>query len=230
MVKNDKIDALIMLSGNVLIQNNIEFYKSIDTSNTSRPKSLDRRVYRNINKENRKKEFGTFYKYAKRFVAAIIIVCTLSFAIVMAVEPLREALWSVIVEFFDDYMTITYVTQTQPPTAIEDIKNINPRRKDWEKQVVMQSETMYCVVYIENGAKVLSFSQMVFDKNESWLDNENNIVEDAKVGKNRALLAFRTEQQLYSLSWSDGVYSYTLDAYSAEISKEELIAIAKTIN
>ena len=54
MNKNDKIDALILLSGNALVRKNLELFKNTDTSDVVRPKSLDRKVQRSINKENRR--------------------------------------------------------------------------------------------------------------------------------------------------------------------------------
>ena len=165
MIKNDKIDALILLSGYILIQKNTDFYKNTDTSNTLRPKSLDRRVQRNINKEHRKNEFGPFYNYVKRFAVAILIVCTLSIAVVIAVEPLREAVWNVIVEFFDDYMAVDFAPDDQtpsaeahPPTMIEEIREIDPGNADLKKQVILGSDSMYCVNYTDDESIVFSFS------------------------------------------------------------------------
>ena len=229
MVKNDKLDALIMLSGDVLIKKNAELYKSTDTSTVERPKSLDRRVRRNINKENRKQEYGALYKYGLRFVAAVLGVCTVSFAAVMSVEALRTALWNAIVKFFDDYISITYVTEKQSPKTLEEIKDIDIGDRDWEKQVMLDSNSMYAVIYKENGTRVLTYTQVLITQNGEWFDNENTVVENVKVAEHSALLMFRVNHQTYSLSWCDGVYEYALDAHSSEISKEELIAIAETI-
>lgn len=229
MVKNDKIDALIMLSGDVLVQKNIDFYKSVDTSNTVRPKSLDRRVQSNINKENRKQIFSGVNIFARRIAVAILILCTLSFAVVMAVEPLREALWSVIVDFFDDYMTVTYVAETEYPYTIEETKEINLDKEDWEKQVVLSSDRIYYVNYSVDGILILSYSQEILGENEPWIDNQNSIVKDVKVGNYPATIIFRVNQQTYSICWNDGNYSYILDSHSPDISGEELIFIAEKV-
>ena len=243
MVKNNKLDALILLSGDVLIRKNVDFYKSVDTSSTVKPKSLDRRVHRNIKRESRKNEFGDFYILARRFVAAILVVCAFSFAVVLAVEPLREAVWSAIVEFFEDYISIDFsseaqfpteqvqlpATEAQPPTVIEEIREIKPGNTDWQKQVVLSSMSMYYVTYSDNETIILSFSQNLIDATENWIDNENSFVKYVKVGEYLATLIFRVNQQAYTLCWSDGEYSYILDTYSPETSEEELISIAQTL-
>ncbi|MBQ9939994.1 MAG: hypothetical protein IJO74_00430 [Clostridia bacterium] len=56
MIKNDKLDALIMLSGDVLVTKNTEQFKEVNTSEVQCPKSLDRKVRKTINRENRKKQ------------------------------------------------------------------------------------------------------------------------------------------------------------------------------
>lgn len=229
MVKNDKLDALIILSGSILIEKNVGLYKNTNISIIERPRSLDRRVQRNINKEKRKQEFGTFYKYGRRFVAALLIVCTLSFAVVMSVDAAREAVWNAIVEFFDDYLSISYKTETQLPNTIEEVKNVYPENKELEKQVVLESDTIRSVVYRKNGTKVISYIQELLNEKDIWFDNENTIVENVKIGEITAVLMFRVDQQTYSLNWSDGIYAYSLESHSSDISKEELITMAETM-
>lgn len=229
MVKNDKLDALIMLSGEGLIEKNVSLYKNTDTSTMERPKSLDRRVQRNINKEKSKQEFGPFYKQGRRFVAALLIVCTLSFAAVMSVDAAREAVWNAIIEFFDEYLSISFFTETKPPNTIEETKKLFYEREAWEKQVVLDSKSMRSIVYRKNGIKVVTYSQGLLGEYETWFDNENTDVENIEICGISALLMFRVDQQTYALSWSDGVYEYSLETHTPEVSKEELILMAETI-
>ena len=127
MIKNDKIDALIILSGNALVVKNLELFKNTDTSDVVRPKSLDRRVQRNINKEHRRKEYGSFYVFAKRCAAAVLIVCTVSFAIAMSIPPVRAAFFNAIVKFFEEYLTIAYISEGTAQTLkwLEEIESNN---------------------------------------------------------------------------------------------------------
>ena len=99
MLKNDKLDALIIMSGDVLIKKNYELYQNTDVSGVIKPKSLDRRVMRNINRENRKKEYGNLYKYLRRCAVLILVVCTVSFAVMMSVEAVRRDVYKRQVSF-----------------------------------------------------------------------------------------------------------------------------------
>ena len=70
MLKNDKLDALILLSGSVLLSKNVELYQNGSLSLVKRPRSLDTKVQRSINRERRSREFGTFFQYGRRIAAA----------------------------------------------------------------------------------------------------------------------------------------------------------------
>ncbi len=228
MVKNDKLDALILLSGNVLIEKNADLYRNTGISLIKRPRSLDKKVYKSINKERRRQEFGAFYKYGRRAAAALFVACSLSFAAVMSVKAVRTTLWNSIVEFFEEYLSVSYVTETQPPRTIEEIKEPFYEGETWEKQVILDTVSMYSVVYRENGIKILTYSQEILGE-EMWFDNENTELENIEIGGKPAMLMFRKNQQTYSLSWSDGMYAYSLEAHSPEITKEELLALAETV-
>lgn len=229
MLKNDKLDALIIMSGDVLIKKNYELYQNTDVSGVIKPKSLDRRVMRNINRENRKKEYGNLYKYLRRCAVLILVVCTVSFAVMMSVEAVRSAVWNAIIEFFDDYLSISYVMDSEVPDKIEQKSEPEIGRPEWEKQVVADNNGMYVVVYRENGEKIITYMQRVIDENNTWFDNENTEIQNIKIGEMSAVLMFRTDMQTYSLSWSDGRYEYSLESHSSEITKEDLISFAKTL-
>ena len=229
MLKNDKLDALIIMSGDVLIKKNYEMYQNTDVSGVIKPKSLDRRVMRNINRENRKKEYGNLYKYLRRCAVLILVVCTVSFAVMMSVEAVRSAVWNAIIEFFDDYLSISYVMDSEVPDKIEQKSEPEIGRPEWEKQVVADNNSMYVVVYRENGEKIITYMQRVIDENNTWFDNENTEIQNIKIGEMSAVLMFRTDMQTYSLSWSDGRYEYSLESHSSEITKEDLISFAKTL-
>lgn len=227
MLKNDKLDALILLSGSVLISKNADLYKNAAIPLVKRPRSLDAKVQRSINKE-RRRTFGTFFQYGRRIAAAVLIACSLSFAAVMSVEAVRTTLWNTIVRFFEDCLSVSYVTETQPPKQLEDIKEPSFSDKGWEKQVVLETVSMRSVIYRKNGTKILTYTQEILD-GEAWFDNEDTEIEPITIGDRPAMLMFRNNQKTYSLSWSDGAYAYTLDAHVPELTKEDLIHMAETI-
>lgn len=228
MIRKDRLDVLILLSGDTLVRENVELFRNTDTSATPCPRSLDRRIKRLIDREERAREYGSVLHTAKQCAAVFFAVCTLSLALLLSIDEVRAAVWDFIVEFYDDYLAVTFESKAEIPKVLE-VKEIDTGREDWEKEVELNTRDAYSAAYYENGKLVLSYLQMVVSDNEQWIDNENSVTEEVEVGNNSALLIFRVNRQTYSLSWSDGTYFYLLESDSPEISKEEMLSIAKTV-
>ena len=72
-MKNDRLDAMILLSAHVLAEKNEADLMSVDTSEVNIPAKVERRIRRMIGKERRRNKYGVVYKAAKQ-AAAIILV------------------------------------------------------------------------------------------------------------------------------------------------------------
>ncbi len=227
MIRKDRLDALILLSGDTLVRENVELFRNTDTSATPCPRSLDRRIKRLIDREERAREYGSVLHYAKQCAAVFFAVCTLSLALLLSIDEVRAAVWDFIVEFYDDYLAVTFESKAEIPKVLE-VKEIDTGREDWEKSVLLDTVDMYAVAYYENGSVVLTYTQVIIG-GESWIDNENSTVEEVNVGDNPALLVCRNDRQTYCFSWSDGQYSFALDSHSPDITKKELLRMAETM-
>ncbi len=234
MIKDLKTEALITLNGSVLAEKNIELYKSISTKDTKRPKSLDRKVQRNINKEKRRREFGTFYKYGQCIAVMFLAVCTVCFGAVMSVKAVREVLWELVVEANDDYLEVNYVPKADvqeimPPTRIEEYKDIDLVGFDLEKKIIMKAPVAYIVEYYEDERRVLLYNQFLIKDDSRQVNNENTIVEEFIINGYSGLLVYSVSQQYYCLTWTDGMYAYGLEGSSNDFTKEEMMTILKTL-
>lgn len=123
-IKNDQLDAMILLSAHVLAERNEAELMSVNTSGVSIPVSIERRITHMINKERRKSEYGAVYKTAKEVAAVVLIVCSAAFIFAMSVDAVREALWSTIVKWYEDYISVAYVVDDTPPMFIETKKSL----------------------------------------------------------------------------------------------------------
>lgn len=223
-------ENVLSLCARVLAEENLRAFRTTDTSAVCRPASLDRRVRKLIGREYYKREYGRLYVYGRRIAAALILVCTVSLASALGVEAVRSGLWSSVVEFFDDHMSVIFVSETVPPETIDVIKEPVVEQEGWTRTVLLNEKTMYVVVYRDLGGKrALSYSQHILDGSNHLVDNENTIREEVEINGNEALLITRYGDHAYFLRWSDGEYSYNLDVYVPEISKDDLISIAESI-
>lgn len=229
MVKNDKLDALIMLSGDVLIQRNVELFKSRDTSGVVRPKSLDRRVQRTIDKEHRIKEYGYLLKPVKAFVAAILIICTVSFAAVMSVDAVRESIWQAIVNLYNDFFEVVFVGEADVPEVLEEKREPKLVPAEWRKEVVKDNMFSYSVRYYSGETIVLNYLQSVITNDEQMGDNEKTSVCKIAVGKYEGIVFEYIDKKYTGVKWCDNEYSYYFTADSEKITLEQLIQLATSV-
>lgn len=229
VLKNDKLDAMIMMSSHVLAEKSADALLSVDTTKTEIPKSFAKKVNRMIKREHRKQEYRELYSFGKHVAAVFLIVCTVSFALVMSVEAVRVALWHTLVEWYEDYIAISYVTDESTPEFIEDKKEPTSIPDSWEREVIIDSQSMYYIQFTFDDESVITFKQKVFDDNEDWIDGENSIVENVKIGDYDGDLIKLIDKMSYYLIWSDGSYSYTISCDNDKLSNEMLIEIAESV-
>lgn len=228
-IKNDKLDAMIVLSAHVLAEKNAADLMSKDTANVEIPHSVDRKVRRMIRKERRKIEYGTLYVVAKRVAMVFLVVCTVAFASAISVSAVREALWSAIVSFYEEYIAVGYVANTEPPAYIEVKKEPSAIPDDWIREILLDSQSMYYIRYSSNDEEIVNFRQKVLDENEDWIDNENSSFESVTIHGHEGNLITLLDKGLAYLVWSDGCYSYTIEYDNAKINRDLVIAIAESL-
>lgn len=228
-IKNDKLDAMIVLSAHVLAEKNEADWMTEDTANVEIPHSVDRKIKRMIRKERRKIEYGAWYQIAKRVAMVFLVVCTVAFASAISVSAVREALWSAIVQFYEEYISVGYAADTEPPAYIEVKKEPSAIPDDWTREILLDSQSMYYIQYTFDDGEAVSFRQKTLDGSETWIDNENSTIEIITIQGYEGNLITLPDKGLAYLVWSDGCYSYTIEYDNAKIDRDLVIAIAESL-
>ena len=228
-IKNDKLDALIMLSADVLMEKNVKEFLETDTSDVVRPKSLDRRIMRIIKRERRKSEHRGWITVAKNIAAGVLITCTVTLAMVMSIEAVRTALMETIVQWFEDYVSIMFVTEDDVPTTIEVKRQPVIDEDGWTEEVAVDSPSMYSVNYYHEGTLMLIYDQVCLNTDNMWNDNTDVTIEEISVGQNKGIFLTYDSSGAKSIKWSDGEYTYSLLSRTADITKDVLLAYAESV-
>lgn len=234
MIKNDKLDALIMLSSHVLADYNCESYLNFDVSDTKVSKSLTRRVTRYINRERRRKEYGKLFSKIQRAAVVVLVICTGCFTMLMSVKAVREAIWEAIVELYEDYFTVSYVQPNNsisesPPLTIESKHEPSMLPVGWKREVTRDKDFLYRIEYTYNDEVQAIYKQFILSELEQLGDNENTEIYKITINGINGLLFKYVDKGLYSLRWNDGQYSYSINTLSAEVSEQMLISIAESV-
>lgn len=228
-VKNDNLDALILLSAHVLEESNLSRFAAADTADTMRPASLDRKVRRLIRQEQHARRSSARWTPVKRVVAAILIFCTVAFAAAMSIEAVRGAVWQAIVRWYDTYIAVAF--EDADADAVSVPKTIRTKREptdvpsDWVREVRVDSQILYRIVYRKEGKKMLSYKQQPLE-NQAWANKADSTTKEVFVGDRTATLVTSKDTGHYTLYWSDGAYQYTLQSISNDITLALMVQIA----
>lgn len=228
-IKNDTLDAMIVLSAHVLAEKNAADWMTEDTANVEIPHSVDRKIRRMIRKERRKIEYGAWYQIAKRVAMVFLVVCTVAFASAISVSAVREALWSAIVSFYEEYISVGYVVNAEPPAYIASKKEPSAIPDDWTREIRLDSQSMYYIQYTFDGEDIVNFRQKVLDENVDWIDNANSIVESIMIHGHEGSLITLLDKGVSYLVWSDGCYAYMIGYDNAKIQCDLVIEIAESL-
>lgn len=227
-VKNDNLDALILLSAQVLEESNLRRFAAADTADTVRPASLDRKVRRLIRQEQRARRAAARWMPVKRVVAAILIFCTVAFAAAMSIEAVRGAVWQAIVRWYDTYIAVSFEDADAVPKTIRTKHEPTDVPSDWVKEVRVDSQSLYRVMYTKEGEKMLSYKQQPME-NQAWTNKADSTAKEIFVGDRTAMLVTSKVTGHYTLYWSDGAYNYTLQSFSDDITPAGVIQIAASV-
>ncbi len=229
--KFDKLDALIMLAGDVLIEKDVAYARALDTTGSIISKRVDRKIKQNIKIAFLSHEYLRGWVVTKRVVAALLIACTILFASAMSIEAVRTNFWNAIVEWFDDYISLKFI---QP--IIYSTKNTadfkEPAYLPDGYEVTDRFDTDYSnkITYYMNGAKALIYNQKVISSNETLIDNENCTIHDIEINGYLGVLAVYSDNTIYyTLTWKDQKYIYKIETYNFDLSEDELIKIAESV-
>ena len=227
--KNDKLDALLYLSAGILAELDSDYLNSLDTSDITISKAVDRRIRRRIQAEQRKQEYGALYLVFRRIAAVFLIVGTITLALAMSIEAVRAEFWNAIIDIFDDFIKITAVTETKSPTTIEVKKEPKYIPESYEKETVSDTSFVHRIQYYENNQLILTYCQKVLDNSAAAYDNDHLMTSSVTVHADKAILMYYYDDGRYSLTWTDGEYNYSLSSFDDRFTESDIISIAESV-
>ena len=170
--------------------------------------------------------------WRKRAVV-LAAVCAALFALGLGVEAGRYLRWEgVIGSRSGGHYRIYYEAEADTPESIRVRREPRDLVGQYRKQVAGDSGLSYDLLYTEDGALVLTFSQSVIDPDYAIYFNSSYRYKDAEsvtVGRNPGELLRHTDGVSLGLTWCDGEYSYDLRSYSADITEDDLLAVAESV-
>lgn len=251
----DKLDMMLVLAGRDCGNDDVELLNNLDTSSVTLDKGFHRKKARIVQKHKNGPAAHVLKKGLLWAAMVLMITMSLGFTTIMAISPMREAVFEVIVEWHDNYITLHYedakkdavdrnseeqntttgnteaplpeVPVIIPPTTIKEVRKPTNLADDIVEDFIIQNKVYVCIDYYKNEELAYTFTQMIHSKSDMYIDNDGITLDTVDINGNAATLIQHTTFSGISIIWSDGEYVYQVITQSASL--EELIALCRSV-
>lgn len=222
------LDALIKAAARDLLDEDLELFHSIDTSKTKMSDKAIKRIRRKIRNYDRESWWSSVPLACRRAVAAVLVICSISFGFCMSVTAVRAEIVNTVMKWYDEFVAVFYVTEQTPPSVIEEYREPMLQLAGTERQVAMQTDRVYQIIYIRDAEIVMSYQQMKLTDSPINMDNERCTIEEIEIGGNQGQI-FLYEDKRVSITWHDNEYKYLISTFTSDIDQELIISVAESI-
>lgn len=217
-----KADALLYMSVGALVREDLDFWNSLDGSNSVFDKKFNKRIKKLFLREAKHYADTAPIRSLKRALVTCLIILSAAFLLSMSIAAVRNEFLGTISKWFDEYVVINFIADD---TAAESIIKKEPAYipDGYEKIVGIDTPFMCTADYYFNKDLMFSYSQQPISSGSAF-DNENCEISELKINGFDAILFKGSDYN--TLYYHDDISSYTITGC---ISSDELIKIANSI-
>ena len=226
--KNSNLDVLIYSAAHVLVDDAAEYMQSFDTAGVAISKNLDKQVNRTIKKHTRESWWNSIPPVCRKAAAAVMVYCTISFAMLMSVSAIRAEIVSIFTEWYDQYISIYYVSDNEPMSIVKEYREPKLQIAGTVKAIVEKDDLGLVIIYTKDDEIVMFYQQMLITSSASNIDNERCTITDIEFNGNKGFLFSYTDGR-HTLSWSDDEYKYEIVSDLLDVDSAMLIKMAESV-
>ena len=188
-------------------------------------KRFDRALKRSEYRKRREERQITIPRPLKNIAVVVLVIGTLLFTGMIAIQPVRATMMDVIVKWYDKYIGILFTTEDEVPTEINEIILPKHLPDDWEvTQLSANSISAEHIIKTKEGDR-FRLTQVVLREGEQWLDNEDVSIKKVDI-TNEIEGTFYLYPDRVTLVWQE---QYVFILRGGAASSDLLLKIAKLI-
>ena len=229
----ERFDALLSLAAAECVKEDAKALMSADISGIEDNPQMLRRI---LGRSNKRKWS------ALKVIALVALLCmSVAFTACMLVPEIRNVVWSVLVKDQGDHAEIEFETNEETEIATEPPVTNYPETierkiklayvpegcfQGAEIEMSMQYQLHY---FAENGDAKFIVIQGVVGETDSFVDNESGPIAYMQVNGYKAVLVEHAEENsMYTLTWQDRQYRYSISGTFPSIN--EIMSVAEGIS
>ena len=228
-------DMLLYAAAELMGRQELDLYNSAP-DDLKASKKFIRRMRRLVKRARRSEalaEWRGVINAAKRVVAIVLVICTVTLGCILSIEAVREIIYKYVLEWGERRIDVIPVGKPDgvecPPMEYKEPRGLP---EGFERCELNKSRSIYVIEYemvTEQSSGFIAYSQRPVEANSViGISNNDTTVSNVRVGKYDAL-CFTVEggpTTMYTLVWNDGIYEYILEG---NVPLDELIKYAESI-
>lgn len=229
--KVDTLDYLIAMATLDADISDVNLFENLDTSGVVLSDNLDFRITKLIKRSQAsqaKPRSRAMMALSKAAIIALIIL-SIAFTTMMSISAIRNAVWNVIVDWYDKYLSVDYEPEypSTVPSEIEEVRKPTLLPPDAEEELIGKNNNMYLAEYYLGDECILVFSQSLLPGGQMQIDSESAIIREVKIGEFTGNMLTYDKDNMIIIFWNDGRYGYDLTGYGLDA--ETLIMVAQSV-
>ena len=236
--KQDKLDMLLILSLQEYTEDELTLFREGGDSPVSFSLNFYRRREAIIKKFKTKPDFAILRKILSTAAIAILAIMSAAFLTIMSVSALRTAVFKIIVEWYDEYVSVrheyepkeseTETTETQGvveqesetetiaqsiPTEILEYRKPTYLPDGVEEEEISKKTSAYVIDYYKGDTLQYMFRQRLLSDSAKQFDGEGYHITYVSIRGQEAVVLQNNEITEITIIWDDGEYAYRLISY-----------------
>ena len=237
---DDQMDALLALA--LKDAETEDPFADLDISSVEFSKAYQRQRKRNISRYKHASGLSSARKIRARVALAIACILAVCLIAVMSISAVRDAVLGAIIEWYDDYISVRFETETEnkdnmdteaeeqnteePWQAVEKARKPTEIPEGIEEVILSNNKARVLIEYYAEEAWYATYRQTLLDDSNNYVDNEGVIIQYADINGQKAIIFESSEKEEKTIIWNDGKYSYSIVSCGTV---EDLISFAKSV-
>ena len=199
----------------------VVMFNNLDTSNVIFNEEYYKKRDRIVKNETRKPKVRLLKRVSTRIAVAILVLLSVAFMTLMSISAVRNAIWNVVIEWYDEYIDIKHNDGTDDNNSkLDKIEFINkptvlPDGVE-EIQLIESSNTIMYDYYIDENY-ICSFTQGIKGESSVFQVDAEGVSAYTVIIKNKNIFVFSDTDGFITMYWVDEYYDYSLTGIDINI-------------
>ena len=226
---NDRSELKWKLLIDGFSDDDVYMFNNLDASNVIFDKEYYKKRDKLVRNESKRPKIRSLKRVSARIAVAVLVVLSVMFMTIMSISAVRNVIWAVIVEWYDEYIEIKHDDgTTNENSTLEKIEFINKPTvlpDEVEEETVIENFTTVIYEYYIGDDYICTFTQGIKGESSNLqIDSEGALAYSIVIG-DKNISVFNDTDGFVTMYWFDEYYDYSLIGIDTDIMLELIGAI-----